>query len=122
MTTQQIHLIRQAMGALKAALGAAPELPFEDLAKEPPSPSSSDLWKMKGTYRDLAAKLYATHGTRPIDYNDKDMRRMAFDAGIVRIERFIESLEDRNIVRVNRQGPDYRQRYISFQFVKSMAI
>ena len=121
MTPQQEHLIRQALGALKAALGAAPELPFEDLTKEPPPPSSADLWKMKTVFKELAGKLYAVHGTRPIDYNDAAMRRMAFDMGIVRVERFLISLEERGIIKVERQDMGMRSRFISFRFVKSMA-
>lgn len=120
MTTQQEHLIRQAIGALKAALGAAPELPFEDLTKEPPPPSSGDLWKMKAVFKELAAKLYAKHGTHPIDYNDADFRRMAFEMGIVRVERFLISLWERDIIVVDRKGIGKRSRFVSFRFIKSM--
>ena len=122
MTPQQEHLIRQALGAHKAALGAAPELPFEDLTKEPPPPSSGDLWKMKTVFKKLAVTLYAVHGSNPIDYNDASMRRMAFDMGIVRVERFIISLEERGIIKVERKDMGKRSRFVSFRFIKSMTV
>ena len=111
MTTQQEHLIRQAIGALKAALGTAPELPFVE-----PIAESVDLTGLRKKTRELAAQLYALHGTKPIDWHDTKLRRMMFDAGYNYADNFITSLEQRGLIRVDRSGPK-NKRIVSFAFI-----
>lgn len=111
MTQEQRNLLLQAMGAIKAALGTPPELPFVEPAAE-----SVDLTGLRKKTRELAAQLYAPHGMKPIDWHDVKLRRMMFDAGYNYADNFLISLEQRGLIRVDRSGPK-NKRIVSFAFI-----
>lgn len=112
MTQEQRNLILQAIGALKAALGTPPELPFVEPATE-----SVDLTGLRKKTRELAAQLYALHGTKPIDWHDRKLRRLILEAGFNNPDNFLWGLESRGILRVNRSD-NGRRLIVSIEFLK----
>lgn len=122
MTTQQEHLIRQAIGALKAALGGqAPEIPFPAEAR-PQEPELADLKKKHHNTKEVLRILFAKYGHQPIKWGTGELKRLAFDRNIW-LDGFINKLEDEGIVAVEREpSPAGTKKFIrSFRFVKRIS-
>jgi hypothetical protein len=118
MTTEQRNLILQAIGALKAALGQnTPQLPFTD-GKEP-EPEVADMTGRRKRTRDLLRHLYVVHGTAPIVWGTKDLKRLAFERD-VKLTNYVLEAEAAGIVEVEREAHGQRSYIKSFRFIKAI--
>lgn len=118
MTTEQRNLILQAIGALKAALGTMPEIPFP-AEPTPVAPPVADLSGKRKSTRELLRYLYSLHRDAAIEWDNAALKRQAFDLGI-KLNNFILDAERHGIVEVERRmSPAGTKGFIvSFRFLK----
>jgi len=117
MTQEQRNLIIQAIGALKAALGS---VQIELQVEQTRVATKQDWYRIHKKNRELAKKLFEKYGYKDIPLSDRQVRLMAFDAGISRMEHFLPILERRQMLMISRRVQGSRSYMTHFRFTKAM--
>ena len=115
MTQQQMQSLSAAIKALQAIMEqSSPEIDFNQK-----DDAYADLKRKHRTTRSMALALFNKYGKNPIEWNTREMKRLAFETGC-KMDAFLRMLEQLGAVVVHRQKGPKISRIKSFQFVKSI--
>jgi hypothetical protein len=83
-------------------------------------PAMADLSGFRRSTIDLLKEVHRAFGTRSVDIKSKAFREIQFKAGLMRINKFCDSLEDRGIIETDGRTTKDRRYITSFRIIKTI--
>jgi hypothetical protein len=83
-------------------------------------PAMADLSGFRRSTIDLLKEVHRAFGTRSVDIKSKAFREIQFKAGLMRVNKFCDSLEDRGIIETDGRSTKDRRYITSFRIIKTI--
>jgi len=83
-------------------------------------PAMADLSGFRRSTIDLLKEVHRAFGTRSVDIKSKAFREIQFKAGLMRINKFCDSLEERGIIETDGRTTKDRRYITSFRIIKTI--
>lgn len=112
MTTEQRAKLTEAVRLLREIIGESTQLPLITESQE-----TANMSGLRQTTIALSRELYGKYLTAWIDHRDPMVMATMARHGIMNISAYFQTLENRSIIEVRRDGAGKSSRYNSFRFI-----
>lgn len=83
-------------------------------------PAVTDLSGLSAPMREFTKAIYRTFGWNSVKPDDKRVRQIQAETGMMRIDNFVTTMQSRNIIETIYHQHGKRQRLASFRILKTI--